>query len=309
MLPDPGKGAPPDLDASAAEAALSGQSDAAPGRSGRITIKLPERPPVTLYFEEQGVGPPLLLLHGLGESVFTWHEIRPVLATRHRVIALDLKGFGQSDKPDDGAYSADDQAALVARFIIERGLENLSVVGHSFGGTVALRTALADGIQGTARIKRIAVISAPALPQATARELDLVMTPLIPDTVAVVVPPEGAARFLLREAMGGRTPSETIVKGYAAPYRDLDATRAFLATARSIIDERDTDAMAKRYKSIRKPILVVWCRKDPIVPLRSGRRLAATLPNARLAVLDGCHHLPQHERPQRLLKALGSFLD
>lgn len=288
---------------------MSEQSDATRGQGSRIVIKLPERPPVTLYYEEQGDGPPLLLLHGLGESIFTWREILPALAARHRVIALDLKGFGNSDKPDDGAYSADDQAALVARFIIERGLENLTVVGHSFGGTVALRTALADGIQGTARIKRIAVISAPALPQTTSRELDLVMTPLVPDTVAVVLPPESTARFLLREAMGGRTPSDTIVKGYATPYRDLDATKAFLATARSIINERDTAAITKRYKAIRKPVLVVWCRKDPIVPLRSGRRLAAALPDARLAILDGCHHLPQHERPERLLKALAPFLD
>lgn len=305
----PGEAAPPDQGGSTAEAALSPQTDAGPGPGSRIAIKQPERPPVTLYYEEQGEGPPLLLLHGLGESIFTWREILPALAARHRVIALDLKGFGNSDKPDDGAYSADDQAALVARFIIERDLENLVVIGHSFGGTVALRTALADGIQGTGRIKRIAVISAPALPQTTSREFDLVMTPLIPDTVAVVLPPESTARFLLREAMGGRTPSDEIVKGYAAPYRDLDATRAFLATARSIVNERDTDAITKRYRVIRKPVLIVWCRKDPIVPLRSGRRLAAALPQARLAIVDGCHHLPQHEQPQRLLKALGPFLD
>lgn len=274
----------------------------------RIALEPPGQSPVSLYYEEHGSGPPLLLLHGLGESVLTWHEILPALAARHRVIALDLKGFGKSDKPDDAAYSADDQAELVGRFIVKRGLEDLTVIGHSFGGTVALRAALADGIKGTTHIRRLVVIGAPALPHATAPGLDLVVTPLVPDAVAAVFPPEEAARFLLKEAMGGRTPRQKDIEGYAAPYRDVEATRAFLATARSIVNEQDAEAVAKRYKSIDQPVLVVWCRNDPIVPLRSGRRLAAALPRARLAVLDGCHHLPQHERPKALVRTLMPFL-
>lgn len=292
------------------EAATPAPEPLGPAGSGsRIELaSAPGKPPVTLYYEEHGKGLPLLLLHGLGESIFTWHEILPALAARNRVVALDLKGFGHSDKPDDGAYSADDQAALVARFILERGLSDVTLVGHSFGGTVALRTALVEGIAGKGRIRRIAVISAPALPRATARQLDLVLMPLVPDTVALVLPPEGVARLLLKEALDGGEPSESDVKGYAAPYHDPAALSSFLATARSIVNERDAAAVAKRYRAIKQPVLAVWCRKDPIVPLRSGRQLVATLPRARLAILDGCHHLPQHERPKALLKALAPFL-
>ncbi|MGE0023450.1 MAG: alpha/beta fold hydrolase [Hyphomicrobium sp.] len=275
----------------------------------QVAVTLPGKEPVSLYVEEQGSGPPVLLLHGLGESLYTWHDITPALSARRRVIALDLKGFGRSDKPDDGAYSADDQAALVARFIVDHDLSDLILVGHSFGGTVALRIALADGIKGTERIRRIAVIAAPALPAATSRELDLVTAPLIPDTVALVLPPEQTARFLLTEAMGGKTPSAEIIKGYAAPYYDPRATQTFLATARSIVNERDTKAVVERYKAIKQPVLVAWCRKDPFVPLRSGRKLARALPRARLVVLEGCHHLPQHEMPKQLLAALTKFLD
>ena len=250
-----------------------------PGR--RVTLAPPGEAPVTLYYEEHGAGPPLLLLHGLGESTFTWHDILPALAAGHRVVALDLKGFGRSEKPDDGAYSADDQARLVARFILERDLSDLTLVGHSFGGTVALRTALAEGIAGTGRIRRIVAIGAPALPRATARRFDLVMAPLVADTVAAVLPSGPAVRFLLKEAMGGRTPSEEDVKGYAAPYEAQDATRAFLATARAIVSEKDSAAIAKRYKAIGQPVLLVWCRKDPIVPLRAGRELIFPSTSAR----------------------------
>jgi pimeloyl-ACP methyl ester carboxylesterase len=280
-----------------------------PGGASVAVVSKPGAAPVTLHAESWGAGPPVLLLHGLGESIFTWHDLIPELARRHRVIALDLKGFGRSDKPDDGAYSADDQAALVARFILDQGLDGVSVIGHSFGGTVALRTALADGIKGTSRIRRIAVIGAPALPRATAGYLDLVKTPAIPDAMASSMKPDMLARLLLREAMGGRSiVSDEDVEGYAAPYREPAALAAFLATARAIVEEKDADAVAARYRTLKLPALVVWCRQDPIVPLKSGRRLAKTLPGARLAILEGCHHLPQHERPKELLATLGAFL-
>jgi pimeloyl-ACP methyl ester carboxylesterase len=135
-----------------------------------------------------------------------------------------------------------------------------------------------------------------------------VLTPVIPDTVAALLPPDAVARLLLREAMGGRTPPERLVEGYAAPYHDPGAMRAFLATARAIVGERDAEEVAARYRRLKQPVLVVWCRKDPIVPLRSGRRLAAALPRARLAVIEGCHHLPQHERPRQLVRTLAPFL-
>ena len=275
----------------------------------RITLTVAEHDPVTLYYEEQGQGPPILLLHGLGESTFTWHEIAPRLAERHRVIALDLKGFGRSDKPADDTYGADDQAALVARFLIALDLDAVSVVGHSFGGTVALRTALLDGVRGTTRIRRIAVIGAPALPRSTARHLDLVKMPGLPDMVASAFSPELLARILLSEAMGGEVElSEETIEGYAAPYREPEAMQAFLATARGIVKEEGEKALARRYRGLRLPVLVVWCRNDPIVPLRSGRRLAATLPSARLRIIERCHHLPQHERPDALLGELKTFL-
>lgn len=275
----------------------------------RITLSRPGQEPVTLYYEDEGQGPPVLLLHGLGESTFTWHEIAPRLAETHRVLALDLKGFGRSEKPADDAYAAEDQAALVARFLIALDLDAVSLVGHSFGGTVALRTALADGIRGTTRIRRIAVIGAPALPRSTARHLDLVKVPALPDIVASAVSPELLARVLLSEAMGGEADvSEETVEGYAAPYRDPEAMQAFLATARAIVTEEGGRSIAKRYGALRLPVLVIWCRNDPIVPLRSGRRLAATLPSATLRIIEGCHHLPQHERPDVLLGELTSFL-
>ncbi len=71
--------------------------------------------------------------------------------------------------------------------------------------------------------------------------------------------------------MGGDAKiSDADVEGYAAPYRDTAALRAFFATARAIVTETDRAAVAKRYKAIDVPVLAIWCRKDPIVPLKAG---------------------------------------
>jgi pimeloyl-ACP methyl ester carboxylesterase len=248
-----------------------------------------------------------LLLHGLGESTFTWRRIVPALAETHRVIALDLKGFGRSDKPRDEAYSADDQAQLVAGFLEKRGLENVTIVGHSFGGTVALRTTLVPAVRASSRVRRIVVIGAPALPKSVASHLDLVQLPALPDALTAAVPPELMARMLLKEAGGAAVTSEEQVKGYAAPYFDIAAKHAFLVTARGIVSEGGNE-IAERYRSIKEPVLAVWCRRDPIVPLKSGRKLARVLPNARLEIIEKCHHLPQEERPEALIAVIRSFI-
>jgi pimeloyl-ACP methyl ester carboxylesterase len=288
-------------------AALSVRSAAAEPHSYRTEVAAPHGEPLALYAEETGEGPPILLLHGLGESTFTWRKIVPALSEAHRVIALDLKGFGRSDKPRDQAYSADDQAALVAAFMEKRELEGVTLVGHSFGGTVALRTALVPGVRVANRIRRLIIISAPALPESVASYLNLVEIPALPDALTATLPPELMARMLLNEARGGAGPiPDDDVKGYAAPYYDIAAKHAFLVTARSIVSETG-DAVASRYRGISEPTLIVWCRKDPIVPLRAGQRLKRTLPNARIAVLERCHHLPQDERPTALVGLIRSF--
>jgi pimeloyl-ACP methyl ester carboxylesterase len=273
----------------------------------RVEVGPKGAPPIALYAEESGSGTPVVLLHGLGESTFTWRKIIPALAASHRVVALDLKGFGRSEKPLDQAYSADDQAALVAAFLDKRGLTGVTLVGHSFGGTVALRTALALAAHDPSRIARLVVISAPAFPHAVAPYLDLVETPAVPEALVAPMPPEALARILLSESRGGGEVPDEDVKGYAAPYYDLAAKHAFLVTARSIVTDADNTIRA-RYRTLRQPSLVIWCRNDPIVPLAAGRRLTRALPNARLAVLKGCHHLPQDERPDALLAQLKPFL-
>jgi len=87
----------------------------------------PPNAPVKLFYEEKGQGSPVLLIHGFGASTYTWRRIAPALAETHRVIAVDLKGFGQSDKPFDERYSIVDQAELLKQLIAENDLQDIPV--------------------------------------------------------------------------------------------------------------------------------------------------------------------------------------
>jgi pimeloyl-ACP methyl ester carboxylesterase len=280
----------------------------AEAKAYRIALRAPGQVPTILYAEEYGRGAPVLLVHGLGASTFTWRHIVPALARSHRVIALDLKGFGRSQKPFGTRYAAADQAALVAAFINKRKLEGVTLVGHSFGGTVALLTALKLRDEPW-RIKRLVVIDAPALRQDFGTAAELLRVPGLPYVAMTATLPELMARLLLRVVSApGRVVPERDIRGYAAPFYDLGSRHAFIATAQAIFDH-NTPRMGARYRAIRVPTLIVWCRRDRIVPLKTGRRLARLIPDARLAVIGRCNHLPQDEVPDALLATLRPFLN
>jgi pimeloyl-ACP methyl ester carboxylesterase len=286
--------------------AVYGNAAAGPGY--RIALDVPGSATTTLYVEEAGDGPPLILLHGLGGSLFTWRHITAALARSHRVIALDLKGFGHSDKPFDDHYSAADQAALVAAFIRKRGLSGVTLIGHSFGGVVALRTAH-DFASEPGTIARLVVMDTPALQQDLSDGAWFFSVPGLSYAAMAITPPEFMTRMMLRLVSSpGRVVPESDVRGYAAPFYDLGSRHAFIATGQSIV-ESNRPKMGVGYRKIGQPTLIVWCKRDRIVPVATGRKLAQVLPRARLAILNKCNHLPQDEVPQALLSTLLPFLD
>lgn len=265
-------------------------------------------PPIELHVEELGSGPPLLLLHGLAASTYSWRHVMPALARRHRVIALDLRGFGKSDKPFDQSYTPGDQARHVVDFIERRGLRGLTLVGHSFGGAVALLATLQFNARDKGRIRRLVLLDTPAYPQEPTALVQFLRQPVLPYAVLTLVPPEVATAFALQGERDAGTAQLDDIIHYAAPFRDAAARHALISTARQL-RPRDWRRVVAAYPSIHQPALLVWCRQDDVVPVATGRRLARALPRARLHLLDGCAHSPQDEQPRKLLSLMRRFLD
>jgi pimeloyl-ACP methyl ester carboxylesterase len=264
--------------------------------------------PVKLAVHESGKGPPVLLLHGLGTSSYTWRHIMPVLAKSHRVLAVDLRGFGASEKPLDDRYSIFDQADAIDAFIREQNLTDLTVVGHSFGGGVTLALALKMQNEGQRRIKKIVLVDSIAYRQPIPIFFQLLRAPVISDIGMALVPPEVQAEQALKIAFhDAEKVTPQAVNEYASPLYSPAAKHALRQTVEKLVPT-DIDAFTARYKTLKVPAQLIWCENDKIVPLEYGKRLSQDLPNAELTVLSGCGHMPQEEKPEETAEAIRGFL-
>jgi pimeloyl-ACP methyl ester carboxylesterase len=268
----------------------------------------PPDAPVKLYYREEGSGPPVLLIHGFGASTFTWRRVAPELARTNRVILVDLKGFGQSDKPFDERYSAYDQAELLAQLIEEKDLRDLTLVGHSFGGGIALLLALEANSRLQGRIARLVLLDSIAYPQNIPVFFRMLDVPLVSQLGIRMVPPSVQTRVALEIAYfdDSKITAEEI-EAYAAPLKTAAGKHAIIHSARQIVPE-DIDTLSERYKTIDLPTLIMWCDHDRIVPLEVGLKLRRTLPNSSLKLVEDCGHMPQEEQPESTLRLLRDFI-
>jgi pimeloyl-ACP methyl ester carboxylesterase len=268
----------------------------------------PADAPVKLYTAERGEGPPVLLIHGFGTNTFTWRHISPDLARDHKVIAVDLKGFGRSDKPFDERYAASDQAELLTQLILERDLRNLTIVGHSYGGGVALLLALeADGrLKG--RVAKLVLLDTIAYPQAIPVFFKLLDRPVLSQVGVRMAPPAAQVQLALRIAYFDNSkigPDE--IEAYAEPMKTAAGKHALIHSARQIMPP-DVEEIAARYSTIELPTLILWCDHDRIVPVEIGLKLAREMPNASFRIVDECGHMPQEEQPEATMLQIRQFL-
>ena len=268
----------------------------------------PPEAPVKLFYQEEGKGPPLLLIHGFGASTYTWRYVAPALAQTHRVIAVDLKGFGQSDKPFDERYSVFDQAELLAQLIEDKDLRNLTLVGHSFGGGIALLLALEANERLEGRISRLVLLDTIAYPQHIPVFFRLLDVPLVSQLGVRMVPPSVQTRVALKIAyLDDSKIDDDEVEIYAAPLKTAAGKHAIIHSARQIMP-KDLAEIAERYNTIQLPTLILWCDHDRIVPLEVGLKLRRTLPNSIFRLVEDCGHMPQEEQPASTLQLIKGFI-
>jgi pimeloyl-ACP methyl ester carboxylesterase len=262
-----------------------------------------------LHYEEQGSGDPILLIHGLGLSSYTWRHWVDPLAEHHRVIAIDLKGFGKSPKPEDEEYTLYEQARLVYQFIVRHDLRNLTLIGHSYGGGVALIVSLYLAENSPHRLQRLILIDSIAYRQRLPEFIRWLATPILGPLLVSLVPEETQVRSIMALAFFREASiPEDAIEVYAKYLKERDAKHALLQSVRQIIPA-DIDQLAEKYSRIVQPTLILWGREDKIVPLSVGRRLSAAIPRSRLVVFEQTGHIPQEERPAEVLAAIEAFLD
>ncbi|GAM09562.1 putative hydrolase YugF [Geobacter sp. OR-1] len=261
-----------------------------------------------LHCEAIGAGPePLLFLHGFAASSVTWEEISPYFPLdRFRLYLLDLKGSGKSDKPRDNAYSPEDQANLVLNAIEGLGIRNITMIGHSLGGGIALLAwHKGKATCRSALISRLVLIDAAAYPQRFPRFFQWLRKPILGWLLLRLLPLRSMVRYNLRHVYHDpEQVTEARVARYMGCFRGAGTVAAIIATARQV----DSLRSIPDHGQIDVPTLIIWGRYDRVIRLQSGERLHAEIPGSRLVVMD-CGHNPHEEEAAASAAAIIGFIN
>ena len=260
-----------------------------------------------ISYVEAGVGPPLLALHGLGGTKASFLPTLAALADSHRVIAVDLPGFGESAKPIAAPYDAAWFARSVVGAMDGLEIERADLVGNSMGGRVAIEA----GLREPDRVGKL-VLLCPALawlrrpPWAGALRL------LRPELGLLQVAPRPVVERVVRSLLPGADDGWAAagVDEFLRSYLTPRGRAAFYAAARNILlDEANGEkGFWARLSTLERDCLFVWGRNDTLVPVAFRRHVERSLPRAKHVVLD-CGHVPQVEAPHRTHLAMLRFLD
>jgi 3-oxoadipate enol-lactonase len=247
------------------------------------------------YVEEHGSGPPLALVHGLGGSVEIWRRQVDDLAGDFRVTAYDLRGAGKSAVPE-GPYTVQQLVDDLDSLLAALGLESALLLGHSLGGTVALKYA-ADHPE---RVLGVVGVGAVAELPEQGREGML--------TRAETVEAQGMGAIAETVATNGTAPSfrERHPEGYRAFVALLESNdpAGYAALCRAVagID------IVPDLERIEAPVLLIAGDRDMVSPPAANEANAARIPNARYVPIEDCAHIVMLERPEELAELARSFL-
>ena len=252
--------------------------------------------------------PPIVMMHGLGGTKASMLTMVPHLALYHRVIAVDLPGFGSSSKPR-GRYDAPWFVDRMFAFLDVLGLDKVALIGNSMGGKLAQEMAMRD----PERISRI-VCLCPATAFSN-RPIVNVVRVLRPELGFAVPIPRKRVRNLMRDlfAKPNRIDDawyDAATDDFLRTWRSPRARMAFFAAARHIyLEEPDGDhGFWVRLKAMSCKAFYIYGRQDILITPHFGHKVQVALPKARVEVWDDCGHVPQLEHPQRTANAILSFL-
>lgn len=265
---------------------------------------------VRINYESIGVGPrAALFLHGFAASLRNWDDIRPMLSKGLRLYFLDLKGFGFSSKPRSSDYGVAEQAAIVQAFVAAQGLPHVTLVGHSYGGAVALLTYLRWSLSAAANpIDRLLLIDSGGYSQRLPLFIDSLRVPFA-SYLLPLIPRRAQVRYSLQHAFYNHSLiTNRLIDRYAFFYGLEGAQESFVQAANQVVPP-DQDVIEKRFSTIPIPVLVLWGREDRIVPFSHGLRFEHELKAGRLVPIESCGHVPQEERPEVTARLISEFLE
>lgn len=252
----------------------------------------------------------ILLIHGFGGSATNWLSVIPQLADEgYRVVAVDLKGFGLSDKKIDGDFSHKSQAKFLNSFVKELNLKNISIVGHSMGGNIATMYVQ----EYPAEVEKLVLVNAAVLQSKDFDEmrsyvLKILDFPIVKEYVRVflkIALNQERINTLFESAM--YMPEEIEVKDPYFINPVIFSNWEYVVIKMSSV--LHMNILEKSVSEIKAPVSIIWGEKDTWTPLAQGERLAQDFGGVNLDVLENTGHLPMFENSELFFNTLKKALD
>jgi pimeloyl-ACP methyl ester carboxylesterase len=261
-------------------------------------------------FVKLGSGPALLLLHGLGADHTTWSPVLDSLARRYTVIAPDLLGHGMSDKPR-ADYSVGGFANGMRDLLTVLGVDKATVVGHSFGGGVAMQFAY----QFPERTERLVLVGSGGLGPEVSTAIRAITTTGFYQVMGLLTLPgvrhagKAGLRALARTGIKEFRDLDEVAGIYES-FRDPAGRSAIRHVVRAVVDwQGQIVTMADRaYLTQAMPMCVIWGEDDRVIPVSHAGHAAALAPAARVELIPDAGHFPHKDHPQRFVKILNDFI-
>lgn len=251
----------------------------------------------------------VVLLHGIACSVIEWEKNVDALSATHRLFAVDILGYGLTDKPADGPYDMVGLAGFLLEFMTAVGIERAHIVGNSMGARLALECA-ARAAGRTASL----VLAAPAgVDRTTLLNFRLASIPILGELLTR--PSKFGIRGLWR--LGYFNPdlvSDAFVEEKLTLAKMPGAGPAFMKTLRGLVGfggfrTQEIARFHERVRRVRAPALVIWGKQDQVLPVAHLAVLKELMPHAESQVLDQCGHVPMLERPSDFNRMALAFID
>ena len=265
-----------------------------------------------------GSGPPLVLVHGLMTSSYSWRYVIEPLSRRYRVLVPDLIGSGATDKPLDFVYSVANVARFLRAYVKAVADEPVYLVGNSLGGLYSVRALLDEQAEPLAR--RFVLMHAPGYPFARTRALNLLLgAPVLGSGLASLVahvshrwPRTFVAKnvhYLRKDMM-----SEEEAAEYGSLFATLDGARAFARILHESVNPNEHASIVGELKARVRggtpfpcPTKILYARKDVMVPASFGPLFHADIPGSELAWMDDASHFLQVDAPERTVEHIVAF--
>jgi pimeloyl-ACP methyl ester carboxylesterase len=251
----------------------------------------------------------LVLIHGFGASLESWHDVHPALTAKFQVVRLDLLGHGFTDKPAGGDYSPQGHARLVSGFIGKLGLKRVVLAGHSMGGGIALLLTQppSPAVPQPFEIAGLVLIASSGYPQPLPFFIEALRDPVL-RFFSQLIPAEQRTRYTLERIFFSRahlTPERVHRYAYFASLPGH--FHAQTQTALQIVPA-DLAQLSTRIKTVRLPTLILWGDQDRVVPLENAHRFKRDIPAATLHIVPQAGHMLPEERPSQVFDFIEYFV-